>query len=343
METFAVFNLFVYFNLLMANLSEIIQDRFSGKKIVIVGDLVADQFLRGTISRVSREAPVFILRHDETETLAGGAANAAVNVASLGGNAILIGLVGEDLNGENLLRVLAKSSVDCGFIVRSKYFQTTTKVRVLAGQHYAPRQQVIRIDYENKTEISIKLHKILNKNLLSAAENADAIIISDYNYGVAGIALAGLARKICEDKQIPLLVDSRFRLENFPNATSATPNQEEAEKLLGKDLTEENCIELCEKLNYRSLLVTLGNKGMLLVEKGKESIYFDAVGAKQPIDVTGAGDTVIAAYALGLASGLSFADSAKLANHAGGIVVMKKGTASASLAELLRSIEENPL
>src|SRR5688500_7787532 len=111
----------------MANLSEIIQDRFSGKKIVIVGDLVADQFLRGTISRVSREAPDFILRHDETETLAGGAANAAVNVASLGGNAVLVGLVGEDLNGENLLRVLAKSSVDCGFIVRSKDFQTTTK------------------------------------------------------------------------------------------------------------------------------------------------------------------------------------------------------------------------
>ncbi len=327
----------------MPNLSEIIQTEFSGKKIVIVGDLVADQFLRGTISRVSREAPVFILRHDETETLAGGAANAAVNVAALGGKAVSVGLVGEDLNGENLLNVLEKSFVDCAFIVRSKDFQTTTKVRVLAGQHYAPRQQVIRIDYENQTQISHKLHEKLKENLISAAESADAIIISDYNYGAASIEIADLAQKICEDKKIPMLVDSRFRLESFPNATSATPNQEEAEKLLGKTLTEENCRELCEKLNYQVLLVTLGNKGMMLVEKGKKPIRFDAVGAKEPIDVTGAGDTVIAAYALGLASGLSFADSAKIANHAGGIVVMKKGTASASLGELLKSIEENPL
>ncbi len=323
----------------MANLSEIIQKKFAGKKIIVVGDLVADQFLRGTINRVSREAPVFILRHDETETLAGGAANAAVNVASLGGNAVLVGFVGDDRNGENLLNVLDKSSVDCQFIVQSKEFQTTTKVRVLAGQHYAPRQQVIRIDYENQNEISPKLHEKLKKNLISAAEKADAIIISDYNYGVANDKIADLAGEITTEKQIPLLVDSRFRLENFPNATSATPNKEEVEQLLGKDLTEENCTKLCKKLNYKSLLVTLGNKGMLLVEKRKKPIYFDAVGAKEPIDVTGAGDTVIAAYALGLASGLTFSDAAKVANHAGGIVVMKKGTASASLAELLKSME----
>lgn len=325
----------------MNEISEIIKNRFSGKKIVIVGDLVADQFLSGTISRVSREAPVFILRHDETETLAGGAANAGVNVASLGGNAILVGLIGEDSNGKDLSAVLRSSFVDCSFVVRSKDFQTTTKVRVLAGQHYAPRQQVIRIDYENKREISNELKEKLKNNLSSAAENADAVIISDYNYGVASIEIADLARNICEEKNIPLLVDSRFRLEKFPNATSATPNQEEAEQILGKDLTEENCIELCERLNYKSLLITLGNKGMLLIEKDKNPVRLDAVGAKEPIDVTGAGDTVIAAYSLGLASGLSFADAAKVANHAGGIVVMKKGTASVNVEELLKSIEEN--
>ena len=148
-------------------------------------------------------------------------------------------------------QVLEKSSVNCQFIVRSKDFQTTTKVRVLAGQHYAPRQQVIRIDYENQTEISRKLHEKLKKNLISAAENADAIIISDYNYGVASVELFELAKKIAEERKIPLLVDSRFRLENFPNATSATPNQEEVEQLLGKDFNEKDCIELCEKLGYR--------------------------------------------------------------------------------------------
>lgn len=325
----------------MAKLFETIRNEFSKKKIVIVGDLVADQFLRGTISRVSREAPVFILRHDETETLAGGAANAAVNIASLGSKAVLVGLVGEDANADNLLKALAGSSVNSRLVVRSKEFRTTTKVRVLAGQHYAPRQQVIRIDYENRVPINDQINQKLKENLISAASGSDAIIFSDYDYGVASVELYGLALTIANEKNIPLLVDSRFRLENFPGATSATPNKEEVERLFGKQLAEEDCVDLCAKLKYRSMLVTLGNEGMLLVENGKKPVRFDCIGSNEPLDVTGAGDTVIAAYALGLASGLGFAEAARIANHAGGIVVMKKGTASVSSAELLRSIEEN--
>ncbi len=323
----------------MMNFSSVIGEKFPHKKIVIVGDLVADQFLRGTINRVSREAPVFILRHDETETLAGGAANAAVNVASLGAKAVLIGVVGEDLNGAALLEKLSQSNVNCEFIAASSNIQTTTKVRVLAGQHYAPRQQVIRIDYENKQTIGAKIIEKLKTNLLTAAENADAVIISDYNYGVARREIAETARKIAKDKQIPLLIDSRFRLKDFPNATTATPNQDEIEQILGADFSENDCAELCQTLGYEALLITRGNDGMLLIEKDKSAQSFEAVGAKEPIDVTGAGDTVIAVYALGLACGLSFAESAEMANHAGGIVVMKKGTASVSATELLSSIE----
>lgn len=323
------------------NISAHIKTHFPNKKILIVGDLVADQFLRGTISRVSREAPVFILRHDETETLGGGAANAAVNVASLGGNVALVGLVGEDNNGRSLLKELKNSKVNCDFIVSSENFQTTTKVRVLAGQHYAPRQQVIRIDYENQTEIGDDLKNLLKKNLISASENANAIVISDYNYGAASAEIAELAKKISAEKNIPLLIDSRFRLENFAGATSATPNQEEVEQIVGKDFSNDDCKILCEKLGLESLLITRGNKGMLLVEKDKKPLEIEVVGSLEPVDVTGAGDTVIAAYALGLASGLSFADSAHLANHAGGIVVMKKGTASVDLSELLESIESD--
>jgi rfaE bifunctional protein kinase chain/domain len=325
----------------MFEISEIIRNQFPGKKIVIVGDLVADQFLSGTISRVSREAPVFILRHDETETLAGGAANAASNVASLGGKAVLVGLTGEDRNAENLFKVLDSCLVDSQFVIRTKEFQTTTKVRVLAGQQYAPRQQVIRIDYENPNLIGSEVIANLKSNLVAASEDSDAIIVSDYNYGVASGEIYEAARKIANEKKIPLVVDSRFRLKNFPGATSATPNKEEVEQLLGNELTVNSCVELCRKLNYRSLLVTLGNKGMLLVESGKEPVKFDCVGSHEPIDVTGAGDTVIAAYTLGLASGLGFTESAEIANHAGGIVVMKKGTASVALKELLRSVEEN--
>ncbi|CAN5211145.1 hypothetical protein BH20ACI1_BH20ACI1_19110 [soil metagenome] len=325
----------------MTNPSVTIKESFPNKKIVIIGDLVADQFLHGTISRVSREAPVLILRHDETETSAGGAANAAVNVASLGGRAVLVGVVGKDANGQALLDKLCGEQVNCDFVLTSDKIQTTTKVRVLAGQHYAPRQQVLRIDYENKKSIDEELQNKLRENLLLSANEANAIIISDYDYGAANTEIAQVARKIAADKQIPLLVDSRFNLKNFPNATTATPNQDEVEQILGKDFTEQDCVKLCENLGYQSLLVTCGNKGMLLIERGKPSVRIEAVGAKEPIDVTGAGDTVIAVYALGLASGLSFSDAANAANHAGGIVVMKKGTASTSSDELLKSLKEN--
>ena len=322
------------------NLSAAVRENFPSKKIVIVGDLVADQFLRGTIARVSREAPVFILRHDETETLAGAAANAAVNVASLRGRAVLVGMVGKDANGGALVEKLRASGVDCDFVIRSGEIKTTTKVRVLAGQHYAPRQQVIRIDYENEAKISRAIENRLKKNLLAAAAEADAIIISDYHYGVASARIFEAAAAVARDKKIPLLIDSRFRLRDFPGATTATPNQDEVEQILGKNFTEAGCAELCRTLGYEALLVTRGNDGMLLIENGKTPVSFEAVGAREPIDVTGAGDTVIAAYALGLASKLSFAASAGIANHAGGIVVMKKGTAAVGLDELLVSLEK---
>ncbi len=322
----------------MDKLIEQIERGFPQKKIVIVGDLVADQFLRGTINRVSREAPVFILRHDNTQTLAGGAGNAAVNVASLRGKAFLVGLIGKDSNGTNLKQVLSDSNVVCDYLVESEKIETTTKVRVLAGQNYAPRQQVIRIDYENPSEIDANLIAKLKENIVSAANDADAIILSDYDYGVANSEIANLCSEIAQKKNIPLLVDSRFRLKEFAGATTATPNQEEVEQILGKNFTEKDCVNLRENLDLQALLITRGNQGMLLIEKDQELKEIEAVGSKEPIDVTGAGDTVIATYALGLASGLSFYESANLANHAGGIVVMKKGTASVSKDELIKSI-----
>jgi rfaE bifunctional protein kinase chain/domain len=300
--------------------------------------MVADQFLNGSIARVSREAPVFILRHEETATLAGGAANAAVNVASLGGRPVLIGVTGMDENGDLLLDALAKAGVDCGFVVRSDTLRTTTKVRVLAGQQYAPRQQVIRIDYENPAALDREIKAALRENLSAACDEADAIIISDYDYGVANVEMVDLAREISHKMGIPLLIDSRFRLREFPGATSATPNQEEAEQILGKDFTAEGCDMLREELGYEALLVTCGNKGMILAEKGRDPVYMEAIGSKEPVDVTGAGDTVIAVYALALASGMSFVGAADIANHAGGVVVMKKGTAFVEPRELLDSI-----
>jgi rfaE bifunctional protein kinase chain/domain len=322
----------------MLNIAATIKDVFPKKKIAILGDLVADQFLSGTISRVSREAPVFILRHDETETLAGGAANAAVNIASLGGKPLLAGLIGCDANGALLSTKLGSAGVDCTAVVAAESIATTTKIRVLAGQHYAPRQQVIRIDYENQAPIAESVIDQLEENLVHIAASADAIVISDYGYGVAASRLIKRAGELSRKRGIPLLIDSRFRLRDFAGSTSATPNQEEIEAILGKNFTYSDCEKLRQDLQLESLLVTRGNKGMLLLENGKAPLQIPAVGGLEPVDVTGAGDTVIAVYALAIASGLSFTDAANIANHAGGLVVMKKGTASATADELLLSI-----
>lgn len=325
----------------MGLLSAKVKERFCSKRIIIAGDLVADQFLHGTISRVSREAPVFILRHDETDTRPGAAANAAANIASLGGKPVLIGVVGDDENGRLLLESLRAAGVDCDHVAVNSSRRTTTKVRVLAGQHYAARQQVIRIDYEPQADLSAGLKAEILSNVVRSAAEADAIVISDYNYGVANHELFELASRTAKDRSIPLLIDSRFRLAEFKGATTATPNQDEVEQLLGSGFTEQKCSELRDTLGLESLLVTCGNKGMLLFERDGTAHSLPAVGPTEPVDVTGAGDTVIAAYALGLASGLTYLEAAETANHAGGIVVMKKGTATVSIDELIESINDN--
>ncbi len=322
----------------MDKLLNTIQNDFRQKRVVVVGDIVADQYLNGTISRVSREAPVLILRHAETETRPGGAANSAANIASLGGVPRLIGTIGDDSNGNELLISLERNGVSRKFIISNAEQKTTTKIRVLAGHQHAVKQQVIRIDYENIPGEMADVRQLIADNLQNAASDADAIVISDYGYGAVNSALVSQAREICETRSIPLVLDSRSRLSEFRGATSATPNQEEVERILGHEYTEAACDELRKRLEYRSLLVTRGNKGMALFTEGEAPVNIDAVGSDEPVDVTGAGDTVIAAYTLGLASGFNFAESATVANHAGGIVVMKRGTAVVSRTELIESI-----
>lgn len=327
----------------MADLLKTITSVFPEKRVVIAGDLVADQFLHGSISRVSREAPVFILRHQETETRPGGAANAAANIAGLGGTAVPVGVVGDDEAGRLLVNSLTDRNVYCNWVLEELGRMTTTKVRVLAAQSYSVKQQVIRIDYEDPSPVSAELRAELIEDLRLAVDGADALIISDYGYGVLNADLYGEARHLAETYEIPLVVDSRFRLRELAGATSATPNQEEVEQILGAGYTDADCLRLCEDLGYRSLLITCGNRGMLIAEEGGGIFRMPAIGPTEPVDVTGAGDTVIAAYALGLASGLSFRDAATIANHAGGIVVMKKGTATVTADELIESLTSEDL
>ncbi len=320
-----------------------IVSRFSERRIVVVGDAMADRFLYGEISRVSREAPVLILRHERTETIPGGAANCAVNLASLGAKVSLVCVIGEDEAGATLLEKLGNCGVDTGSVIESAAAQTTTKVRILAGQLHSTRQQVIRVDYESESLSDEKLRSELRSRLSAEAASADAVIISDYNYGVADAEMAAAVREAIAGRKVPVLVDSRFRLSEFQGFTSGTPNEDEVEQLLGIHHTgagdlETAGTELRERLGYGALLITRGSHGMILLEKGQPPRHIEAVGASEPVDGTGAGDTVIAAYTLALACGAKFQDAALLANHAGGLVVMKRGTASINQQELLSSV-----
>lgn len=317
-------------------------ERFNEKRIVILGDAIADKFLHGSISRVSREAPVFILRHQQTETLPGGAANCAMNLVALGARVSLISVTGCDESGSELRAKLEASGVDINGVIVSEKVQTTTKVRILAGQSHSSKQQVIRIDYEGAPLSDEEVQSAILDRVEQALKTANACVISDYNYGVVDARAADLIRK---KASVPVLVDSRFRLSEFTGFTAATPNQEEVENLVGTEDLEIAAQELKKRLGHHALLVTRGSQGMTLLEGDAAPLHIRAVGAQQAVDVTGAGDTVIATFALALASGASFADAARLANYAGGLVVMKRGTATVSAAELKHAVstdEDNP-
>ena len=319
--------------------------RFSERKLLIVGDSIADKFLYGSISRVSREAPVFILRHESTETVPGGAANCALNLAALGASVSLVSVAGNDEAGHALRDKLSAAGVNVDGLVLSDKVQTVTKVRILAGHAHANKQQVIRVDYEDAPLNDPALRRELNTFLPTSLARADAVILSDYNYGVVDQQAIELVREAQRSKNIPTLVDSRFRLSDFSGFTAATPNEDEVEHLIGAPVAsteqlEESATRLKQQLKYNALLVTRGSRGMMLLADNDAPLHIPAAGASQPVDGTGAGDTVIATFALALASDSTFAEAARLANYAGGLVVMKRGTASVTTAELEQSIND---
>ncbi len=330
--------------------------KFSERRALVVGDLVADQFIYGEISRISREAPVLILRHERTETVPGGAANCALNLAALGARVTLVGCLGKDAAGAAVRARLLAAGVDCSSIVAAPSGRTTTKVRVLAGGTHSTRQQVIRIDYDERLPESqtnagdgTSAHERLIAELhaqTSAAPVVDLCIVSDYNYGVANAEVIAELRRLKEERSVPVIVDSRFRLHELAGFTSATPNEDEVEGWSGRRLTNDAelvaaSIELRRALNLQSLLVTRGKQGMLLIADARPPRHIPSIGANDAVDVTGAGDSVIATYALALASGADIETGAQLANHAGGIVVMKRGTATLTANELTASVRQH--
>ncbi len=319
-------------------------EKFAGKRIVIFGDFVADEFQYGDITRVSREAPVLILRHRETQVVPGGGANAANNLAALGARVVPFTAVGDDASGEALVETFRRKGIDDSGILRVKGWTTPTKTRFLAGFAHTVAQQVLRMDHEPREALPEAAREKLAKRVAAAARRADAVAISDYGFGVASPDM--VRKSLRRTKAIPVTLDSRFQLQAYAGIgiSSATPNEAELEALhhttIGKRLDE---LERCgratlKKMKLDSLLVTRGRDGMALFESGGGATHIAVHGSDQAVDVTGAGDTVLAAYTLGLACGATALEAAHIANIAGGLVVMKRGTATVTREELLGAI-----
>jgi rfaE bifunctional protein kinase chain/domain len=329
----------------LAALGDIVE-RFAGKKIVLFGDFVADEFQFGEISRVSREAPVLILRQRGTMVAPGGGANAANNLAALGAKVYPITVVGEDAAGNALTEYFRQIGVDTSGILRAKDWVTPTKTRFLAGWMHTVAQQVLRVDREPSAPPPEKTLARVAAKLQTKLQFADGMAISDYGFGVPSPAAVKQMVRGKSSARVTTL-DARYRLDAYANCgiMAATPNEAELEALhhsnIGRDLNElEKCGKATlRKMGLQSLLVTRGKDGMALFERaGKKLTQIPVHGSDQAVDVTGAGDTVLAAYTLALASGASALEAAQIANIAGGLVVMKRGTAVVTSAELLGAI-----
>jgi len=318
-------------------------DGFAGRTVVVVGDLIVDEYLFGKPARISREAPVLILRFSERQVLLGGAANAANNVHALGARVIPIGVIGRDGAGEELVALFGAAGIPTDGIVTENGRTTTVKTRIMAGGYQATRQQVVRLDREPAGEPQPTSEDALLARLTALGTRVDAVVISDYGYGTVTPRLFEHVKALARRANAIVSVDSRYQLPRYVGVTAATPNEAELEQLTGVPADDERTVEkagrqLLERLDARMLLVTRGSRGMALLERDGATTFVPIHGTDEIADVTGAGDTVISTFTLALASGASPFQAATLANVAGGVVVMKRGTATVLPSELQQAI-----
>src|SRR5271168_3287232 len=318
-------------------------ESFPRQRIFVLADLVADEFVSGQITRVSREAPVLILRHSDTRLVPGGGANAANNLSDLGAQVQIAGAVGDDAHGHALLDFFQRKAVAVTGIQVLRGWTTPSKTRFLAGFSHTSSQQVLRVDREPQSPFPPVARERLARRARQLAAKAGAVLVSDYGFGAATPALV---RGLRLGGKIPVTLDSRYALLDYRDAgvTAATPNEPELEAAyharVGHDRAalERLGRRALRHLDLRALVVTRGKDGMAVFEPGRRAENIPVYGAPEAVDVTGAGDTVIAAFTLALAAGASFLDAARLANYAGGIVVMKRGTATVTQEELLAAL-----
>jgi rfaE bifunctional protein kinase chain/domain len=324
-------------------------DAFPARRVAVIGDLIADEFIYGRVARVSREAPVLILQYDSTQIVPGGAGNAASNVAALGGRAQIVGLTGKDEAGKRLHASLAH--VNTRGLLSPQGYCTPVKTRILAGGVHTAKQQIVRIDRVVSSDYGASGRAAFARAALKAAAECDAILMSDYGTGLVTPELAAaLSSKVAgrtRRRAVPILIDSRYDLLKYCGLTACTPNESEVEQMLdtriGDDLKalERAGREVLKRTRMNAVLITRGSRGMAVFEPDRPTIHVPIFGSDEVADVTGAGDTVIATLALAIAAGGSFDEAARLANYAAGLVVMKRGTATVSPQELREAIQSD--
>jgi rfaE bifunctional protein kinase chain/domain len=326
-----------------------IVESFPKLTITVLADLVADEFVFGEISRVSREAPVLILKHRDRKIVPGGGANAICNLADLGVNVLPVGVVGDDEPGRLLLRAFRHKRIPVSGVLKDKSYTTVTKTRILAGFPHTAGQQVVRLDREPAEGPNSHLRRELVLAAREYTRASDALLVSDYGYGAATPTLLNVIREKRGLDKVPVTLDSRHRMLQFSGITAATPNEAEVEEVLGIRIgnSHERLLaagdQIAGEMDLEALLITRGKDGMVVFPRRHKPVEIPIYGSDEVADVTGAGDTVIATFTASLAAGATSEEAAHLSNFAGGIVVTKRGTATVSQQELLDALDKAPV
>ena len=320
-------------------------DGFRGRRVLVVADLVADEFLYGRVQRVSREAPVLILEYDGTDLRLGGGANAVHNIHTLGGRPLPVGVLGRDAHGRGLAGLLRALRIPVTGLVQEAGYVTPVKTRILAGGVHSTKQQMVRID--KATRVGEATPAKIVSALRRFRGPIDGVLASDYGFGLLTREVVAAAVALARARKVPITLDTRHRLLDFRGVTAVTPNEPEVEAALGVTIGHDRARlekagrRLLETLRVGAVLITRGSDGMALFERGQAPLHIPIYGSDEVADVTGAGDTVIATFTLALAAGATAAEASRLANYAGGIVVMKRGTATVSGDELRAAVRED--
>ena len=319
--------------------------RMAGTRILILGDLIADEFLIGAVERISREAPVLILKHQTTRLLPGGAANAAANVSALRGKAEMIGIVGKDPTGRQLLTHLEGIRVSTRSVVMDASRPTTTKTRISATSSQSVTQQIVRVDRLSRDPITEDVEDQILTSLASRLESSEAMLISDYNNGLMTQRIRETALSLCREQGKLVVVDAQGDLRDYYGASVMTPNQPEAEAVVGFQIVDGESLRLAgetllEATGAEALLVTRGSNGMALFERDRDVQEIPAFNRSEVFDVTGAGDTVVGTLTLALAAGANYFEAMVMANLAASIVVRRFGTSTTSPPEMVAAVEQ---